>query len=119
MKRPTTSEGCRRRYIKCIQNPQNTNEQKLQYLASNVQLLETEPKNNQNSLYESELKKNFYTLQHLPSKLAYSLPPKDEDWNDLDRSRGRGSARKYLEDNVYILNMKTIAKLFVKLSIQK
>lgn len=65
------------------------------------------------------LKRNFYALQHLPSKLAYSLPPPDMDWNDMDKELGAGSARKYLEDNVYALNIKTIAKLFIKLPTQK
>jgi DNA primase len=58
------------------------------------------------------LKKNFYSLRELPAKLAYSLPPvPDMDWNDMDKERGKGAARRHIEGNTYALTVATVAKL--------
>jgi DNA primase len=44
----------------------------------------------------TSLRDNYYILKdHF--RLAYCLPPKGLDWNDLDVKNGHGTARRYIE----------------------
>lgn len=53
---------------------------------------------------------NFFELKD-KYPLAYCLPPKDVDWNDLEQQNGLGASRHYIETHTHRLTLSTLLKL--------
>jgi DNA primase len=56
------------------------------------------------------LKDNYFLLER-DFKIGYCLPPKDLDWNDMDRQYGIGSARQYIMKNKSFLSISELAMM--------
>lgn len=56
------------------------------------------------------IRDNFFLL-HKDFKLAYSIPPGDEDWNDMDQKSGVGIAKNYIENHTFGLTLPVVDRL--------
>lgn len=61
---------------------------------------------------------NYYLLKN-KFKLAYCLPPSVDDWNDMDKNNGIGTALRYIEKNVKYLNLSELVKVSNLLALLK
>lgn len=57
------------------------------------------------------LRENYFLLKS-DFRIAYCFPPTDfNDWNDLDKARGHGASRLYVEHHTRECNMRTIMRI--------
>jgi DNA primase len=61
---------------------------------------------------KQSLVKNYFLLKD-SFKLGFCLPPKDLDWNDMDRMYGPGTARSHIEAKSDVLTLSKISSLIM------
>lgn len=65
----------------------------------------------------SLIKNYFFLKMYFP--IAYSIPPDNMDWNDMDKNYGVGSARKYIEENTHRMTIPILARMQEQLKSMK